>query len=276
MAWDFETEPEFETKLEWIRQFARRGRAARPDLPAPLVPPARRRPRPVYVRPLQEEVKARGLWAAHLGPELGGMGFGQLKLALINEILGRSSWAPIVFGLPGARLRQRRDHRPLRHRGAEGEVPAAAARRRVLLVLLDDRAAGRRRPEDVHAPRVKDGDEWVINGEQVLLVERPHVAVHHRDGGHRSRRAVLPGHVDVPGPHRHARPRHRAPHRAHRPSREDEGMHALHPLQRRAASRPRTCSAARARRSRSRRPASAAAACHHAMRTVGVCSRPST
>ena len=23
MAWDFETEPEFETKLEWIRQFVR-------------------------------------------------------------------------------------------------------------------------------------------------------------------------------------------------------------------------------------------------------------
>jgi acyl-CoA dehydrogenase len=50
------------------------------------------------VRPLQAQVKAEGLWAAHQGPELGGKGFGQLKLALINEILGTSRWAPIVFG----------------------------------------------------------------------------------------------------------------------------------------------------------------------------------
>ena len=27
-----------------------------------------------------------------------GKGYGQLKLALLNEILGRSGWAPIVFG----------------------------------------------------------------------------------------------------------------------------------------------------------------------------------
>ena len=99
MAWDFETEPEFEAKLEWIRQFVAeriepldliyRGRA---------VPPARRRDRTRSCKPMQEEIRAQGLWAAHLGPELGGKGFGQLKLALINEILGTSRWAPIVFG----------------------------------------------------------------------------------------------------------------------------------------------------------------------------------
>src|SRR3546814_14420028 len=50
------------------------------------------------VRPLQQQVKDRGLWAAHLGPELGGQGYGQLKLAPLNEILGRSLWAPSVFG----------------------------------------------------------------------------------------------------------------------------------------------------------------------------------
>src|SRR5262245_63800738 len=50
------------------------------------------------VTPLQQRVKDRGLWATHLGPELGGPGHGQLKLALLNEILGRSRWAPTVFG----------------------------------------------------------------------------------------------------------------------------------------------------------------------------------
>lgn len=34
----------------------------------------------------------------HLGPHLGGPGYGQVKLALLNEILGRSECAPIVFG----------------------------------------------------------------------------------------------------------------------------------------------------------------------------------
>ena len=41
---------------------------------------------------------AEELWATHLGPELGGEGHGQLKLSLFNEILGRSSWAPLIFG----------------------------------------------------------------------------------------------------------------------------------------------------------------------------------
>src|SRR6201986_1014602 len=50
------------------------------------------------LRPLQQQVKDQGLWAAHLGPELGGRGFGQVRLALLNEILGRSRWAPTVFG----------------------------------------------------------------------------------------------------------------------------------------------------------------------------------
>ena len=104
------------------------------------------------IDPLKDEVRRQGLWATHLGPELGGQGFGQLKLALLNEILGRSQWASIVFGMPGARHRQRRDHRPLRHAGAEGALPAAAARRRAVLVLLDDRAARRRRPDACSRP----------------------------------------------------------------------------------------------------------------------------
>ena len=43
------------------------------------------------IPPLQEKVKERGLWACHLGPELGGPGYGQVKLALLNEILGRAA-----------------------------------------------------------------------------------------------------------------------------------------------------------------------------------------
>ncbi|MGW1497869.1 acyl-CoA dehydrogenase family protein [Streptomyces mirabilis] len=98
MAWDFSTEPEFEKKLEWIRRF----RAERVD-PLDLVYPDRvfhpldEETGPI-VRALKQQVRDQGLWAPHLGPELGGRGFGQLKLALINEILGESSWAPVIFG----------------------------------------------------------------------------------------------------------------------------------------------------------------------------------
>ena len=50
------------------------------------------------VEPLREKVKAQQLFAPHLDPELGGQGFGQVKLGLIHELLGRSRIAPLVFG----------------------------------------------------------------------------------------------------------------------------------------------------------------------------------
>ena len=99
MAWDFSTDPEFERQLEWMRGFV-----AEEIEPLDLVfrdPAAHVDPRSPAARamaPLKEEVKKRGLWARHLGPELGGQGFGQLKLGLMNEILGRSRFAPTVFG----------------------------------------------------------------------------------------------------------------------------------------------------------------------------------
>ena len=42
-----------------------------------------------YVRGLQQQIKDQGLWALFLDEELGGPGFGQLKLGLLNEIIGR-------------------------------------------------------------------------------------------------------------------------------------------------------------------------------------------
>jgi acyl-CoA dehydrogenase len=94
MAWDFATDPQFEERLAWMRSFVREeiwpietiekdiGQAELDRINAPL----------------QEQVKERGLWAAHLPPELGGQGFGQVKLGLMNEILGTSIYAPPVFG----------------------------------------------------------------------------------------------------------------------------------------------------------------------------------
>jgi acyl-CoA dehydrogenase len=99
MAWDFSTDPEFEQQLEWMRKFV--AEEIEPldlvfrDPAAPFDPAS---PAAKAMAPLKQEVKSKGLWACHLGPELGGGGFGQLKLGLMNEILGRSRFAPTVFG----------------------------------------------------------------------------------------------------------------------------------------------------------------------------------
>src|SRR5580658_5215744 len=97
MAWDFETDPEYQQLLDWADRFVT-------DEVEPLDfalsdPYDKSDERAMsIVRPLQQQVRDKGLWACHLGPELGGQGYGQMKLALMNEILGRSSWAPIIFG----------------------------------------------------------------------------------------------------------------------------------------------------------------------------------
>src|SRR5437763_7988934 len=92
MAWDFSTEPEFQEHLDWMDRFVR-------DEVWPIetiLSDASRERFDALLRPLQDEVQRRGLWAAHLPPELGGQGFGQVKLGLMHEILGTSLIAPTV------------------------------------------------------------------------------------------------------------------------------------------------------------------------------------
>jgi len=97
MAWDFETDPEFQQELDWIDAFVREELEPLDFVvphPYDLQDPVRQ----ALIPPLQRKVRERGLWACHLGPDLGGPGYGQVKLALMNEILGRARAAPITFG----------------------------------------------------------------------------------------------------------------------------------------------------------------------------------
>ena len=68
MAWDFSTEPEFEEQLEWMRVFVRE--EIEPLETIDLDMDTFRR----LTDPLKEEVKARGLWAAHLPRRWAGAG----------------------------------------------------------------------------------------------------------------------------------------------------------------------------------------------------------
>jgi acyl-CoA dehydrogenase len=164
MAWDFETDPEFEEKLEWIREFKREYIE-----PLDLVFPGRQfdplddETRPL-VEPLKQRVKDEGLWAAHLGPELGGKGFGQVKLALMNEILGTTQWAPVVFGTNAP---DTGNAEIIAHYGTEEQ------KAKWLQPLLDGEcfsAYSMTEPTAGSDPKmfttraVRDGDEWVING----------------------------------------------------------------------------------------------------------------
>jgi acyl-CoA dehydrogenase len=121
---------------------------------------ARRR----IVDPLKDEVRAKGLWATHLSPELGGQGHGQLQLALLNEILGRSLWASIVFGCQAP---DTGNAEIIAHYGTP------AQKERYLQPLLDGEVFSSYSMTEPHAGAdptlfrtraVKDGDEWVLNG----------------------------------------------------------------------------------------------------------------
>jgi acyl-CoA dehydrogenase len=97
---DADIDADFRAKLDWTAAFVREECE-----PLDLLFPEHGDPYDVangtsrtIIKPLQDQVRAKGLWGCHLGPELGGPGFGQYKLALLNEILGRSYWAPTVFG----------------------------------------------------------------------------------------------------------------------------------------------------------------------------------
>ena len=168
MAWDFETDPEFQVKLDWIDGFVREHVEPLDDaFRDPGAPYDRKNP--IYktiTAPLKGEVKRQGLWACHLGPELGGLGYGQVKLALMNEILGRSNWAPSIFGC------QAPD-------SGNAEILAAYGTPQQKHTYLEPLLAGdivscfsMTEPQAGADPReftcraVCDGDDWVINGEK--------------------------------------------------------------------------------------------------------------
>ncbi len=164
MAWDFSTEPEFEAQLEWMRGFVR-------DEIMPLETLAEEwrteEGRKVFKRltdPLKEEVRARGLWAAHLPPDMGGGGFGQVKLGLMHEILGQCAYAPSVFGnnapdsgnaellaVGGTPEQRERWMQPL----LDGQLRSSFS--------MTEPGAGAD-PTLLTTTAVLDGEEWVING----------------------------------------------------------------------------------------------------------------
>ena len=74
VAWDFETEPEFQAKLDWMESFVRDEIIPLETLAEEWRSPEGRATLRRITDPLKDEVKKQGLWAAHLPPDMGGLG----------------------------------------------------------------------------------------------------------------------------------------------------------------------------------------------------------
>jgi acyl-CoA dehydrogenase len=165
MAWDFSTDPDFQRKLDWVDEFCRE--EVEPlDYVFPFAVRSKDPKIKALVKSLQDQIKDQGLWAVFLDKELGGPGHGQLQLALLNEILGRYGSAPAMFGCAAP------DTGNMEMLAAYG---TEEQKERWLKPLLNQEmfsAYSMTEPQGGSDPNlfktraVRDGDEWVINGEK--------------------------------------------------------------------------------------------------------------
>jgi acyl-CoA dehydrogenase len=192
MISDLFTDAGFQQQLDWIDKFMR-------DEVEPLdrvLGNAWDIENPDFVklvRPLQKQVQERGLWACHLGPELGGKGYGQLKLALMNEKFGRSRFGPIVFG---AQAPDTGNSEILAHFGSVEQkdryLRPLLANELVSCFSITEPQGGAD-PLMIQMTAAQDGNEWVLNGEKwfatnaryasfyvVMAVTDPDAAKHQR------------------------------------------------------------------------------------------------
>jgi acyl-CoA dehydrogenase len=161
MAWDFSTDPGFQEQLDWMGDFVRAEIWPLETIVDELGEEGFGR----AMAPLQERVRERGLWAAHLPPELGGQGFGQVKLGLMHEILGSSPFAPVAFGNQAP---DSGNSEILALAGSDDQKeqwlhPLLAGDLRSAFSMTEPETAGSD-PTLLRTTAVEDGDEWVIDG----------------------------------------------------------------------------------------------------------------
>jgi acyl-CoA dehydrogenase len=166
---DFSIDSEFQAKLDWMKDFVEN--KVRPleyiydydfDAPFDVSNTALRK---IIVR-LQEEVKAQGLWAAHLPPHLGGSGFGAVKLTYMNEMLGLSAFGSVIFGCQGP---DTGNSEILAMFGSDEQ------KEKYLKPLMDGEIfstfamtepQGGSDPTNLQCVARRDGDDWIITGDK--------------------------------------------------------------------------------------------------------------
>jgi alkylation response protein AidB-like acyl-CoA dehydrogenase len=117
------------------------------------------------MKDLQARTKKMGMWAPHLPAEAGGMGIGFMPYVYLNEIFGRSPYAPRAFGAQapdsgnaeilwqfGTPEQKERWMKPL----VNGDI-------RSCFSMTEPEVSGAD-PTGLQTRAVRDGDDWVING----------------------------------------------------------------------------------------------------------------
>jgi acyl-CoA dehydrogenase len=158
------------------------------------------------IRSLQAKAKDAGLWAPHVPPEAGGTGKGFLAYAHLNEEIGRSTYAQLVFGChaPDA------GNAEILHMFGTPEqkerwlFPLVAGEIRSFFSMTEPEVSGSD-PTTLRTRASRDGDGWVIDGHKwfssgadgaafgiVMAVTDPDAPAHGR-----ASQIVLP--ADTPG-----------------------------------------------------------------------------
>jgi acyl-CoA dehydrogenase len=114
---------------------------------------------------LRGRAKDAGLWAPHLPPEAGGTGQGFLVYAYLNEEIGRSVWAQLVFGCQAP---DAGNGEILHLFGTEEQkrrwlAPLVAGEMRSFFSMTEPDVPGSD-PTTLRTRAERDGDEWVIDG----------------------------------------------------------------------------------------------------------------
>jgi acyl-CoA dehydrogenase len=114
---------------------------------------------------LQERARSAGLWAPHVPPEAGGSGKGFLYYACVNEEIGRSLYAQLVFGCQAPDA----GNAEILHLFGTAEqkrrflAPLVAGEARSFFAMTEPDVSGSD-PTELRARAVRDGDEWVLDG----------------------------------------------------------------------------------------------------------------
>ena len=169
---NFDVEPEFQEQIDWVENFAREEIEPLDNfLRAAQTKDGKRLDSDgwdaikVHIDNLKQQVKDQGLWGFHLGPDLGGPGFGQVKLCLLNEKLGKTRMGPTIFGCQAP---DTGNMELIAHNGTEEQKkkymePLLSGEKHSAYSMTEPHAG---EPGEFICSAERDGDEWVINGEK--------------------------------------------------------------------------------------------------------------
>ena len=113
---------------------------------------------------LRQEAKDAGLWAPHLPPEAGGSGSGFLEYAYLNEEIGRSMYAQLIFGCqaPDAGNGEILHLFGTDQQKKQFLEPLVSGATRSFFGMTEPEVSGSD-PTGLRSRAVRDGGDWVIN-----------------------------------------------------------------------------------------------------------------